>query len=94
MVPSLTEIILLIVIVICIFGLGKLGDISEALGDMRAKRARGLPGSDAVDITPEHQRRASAQAPEPKPGTRKPPVDEAIVDRGDEENEEDNNSEA
>jgi Sec-independent protein translocase protein TatA len=60
MVPSLTEIILLIVIVICIFGLGKLGDISEALGEMRAKRARSLPGPDAVDITPEHQRRARA----------------------------------
>lgn len=80
MVPSLTEIILLIVIVICIFGLGKLGDISEALGDMRARRARSLTGQDAVDITPDHQRRVSEQAAEPKPGTRKHPVDEAVID--------------
>ncbi len=80
MVPSLTEIILLLVIVICIFGLGKIGDISETIGEMRAKRHRGLPGENAVDITPADKRGQASDEREPKPGTREQPVDEAIVD--------------
>ncbi len=100
MVPSLTEIILLIVIVVCIFGLGKLGDISEALGELRAKRARGLPPKDAVDITPDNQRRVASGSVEPRPGTREQPVDEAVVEPDDTQTDEeinrkpDNDSEA
>jgi Sec-independent protein translocase protein TatA len=79
MLPSLTELILLIFIVICIFGLGKTGDISEALGERRARRQKGLPPDDAIDITPEQEQK-TRQATGPKPGTREPPVDEADVD--------------
>lgn len=86
MVPSVNEIILLIVIVICIFGLGKLGDISERFGELRAKRKRGLPPEDAIDITPEHERRAGEPGG-PKPGTREQPVDEADIDDADKHSE-------
>lgn len=82
MLPSITELILLIFIVICIFGLGKIGDVSEALGERRARRQKGLPPDDAIDITPERERKAQA-ATGPKPGTREPPVDEADVDPSD-----------
>lgn len=93
MVPSLTEIILLIVIVLCIFGLGKIGDISERIGEMRAKRQRGLPADDAVDITPKRQRSETTAGAEPKPGTREQPVDEAQIEPSD-ESKPDNPSEA
>ena len=83
MVPSVNEIILLIVIVLCIFGLGKLGDISERFAELRAKRKRGLPPEDAIDITPEQERRAAGGASAPKPGTREQPVDEADIDDSD-----------
>lgn len=78
MMPTLSEIILILVIVICIFGLGKLGDMSEAIGEMRAKR-KGLPGEDAVDITPDEER-AARRSSEPKPGRREQPVDEADIE--------------
>lgn len=79
MVPSLTELILLIVIVLCIFGLGKIGDISERIGQMRADRARGVSGPDAVELPPQKSASNSAHG-DPKPGTREPPVDEAQFD--------------
>lgn len=52
MLPGTTELILVIAIAICIFGLGRLGDISRAIGERRARKARGPAGEDAVDITP------------------------------------------
>jgi Sec-independent protein translocase protein TatA len=79
MLPSITELILLIFIVICIFGSGKIGAISEALGERRARRQQELPPDDAIDITPEQQPKARAAA-NPKPGTRESSVDEADVD--------------
>ena len=75
MVPSLSEIILFLFILVCIFGLGKLGDMSEAIGEMRARKKL---GDEAIDITPDTQR--AEHADEPKPGTREQPVDEAVVD--------------
>jgi Sec-independent protein translocase protein TatA len=84
MLPSVTELILLIFIVICIFGLGKIGDVSEALGERRARQKKGLPPDDAIDITPAEERQKQEQrtrAADPKPGTREPPVDEADVDK-------------
>ncbi|MFW5968238.1 MAG: twin-arginine translocase TatA/TatE family subunit [Persicimonas sp.] len=52
MLPGTTELILVIAIAICIFGLGRLGDISRAIGERRAQKARGPGGEDIVDITP------------------------------------------
>ncbi len=80
MLPSLTELILLVVIILCIVGLGKIGPISEAIGAFRARNARGLPGDDAIDITPKHERSATDADGAVKPGRAEQPIDEAVVD--------------
>jgi Sec-independent protein translocase protein TatA len=77
MLLSLSELILVVLIVLCIVGLAKLPKLSEAIG---RKRARRLAGDEAIDITPEQQRVGGSEAAQPKPGTRQQPVDEAVVD--------------
>lgn len=58
MLPGLTEIILLVLIALCIFGLGRLGDISRAIGQMRAEQRQKVAGDEAIDITPREGREA------------------------------------
>jgi Sec-independent protein translocase protein TatA len=55
MMPNLIEIILIILIVMIVFGLGKLSDIGRAIGEMRAKYLEGREGGDdqTIDITPD-----------------------------------------
>jgi Sec-independent protein translocase protein TatA len=79
MAPSIQEIILLVVICLCIFGLGRLGAISEAIGEMRARRVRGAAGRRTIDITPE--RDEGAEALKTPSHMRVETVDEAIIER-------------
>ena len=67
MMPNLIEIILIIVIVMIVFGLGKLSDIGRAIGEMRAKYLEGREGGDdqAIDITPDNPDSADATASPP-----------------------------
>ena len=57
MMPNLIEIILIILIVVIVFGLGKLSDLGKALGEMRAKYLEGREdGEDqTIDITPQEE---------------------------------------
>lgn len=75
MAPSVPEIILLILIVFCVIGLGRLGAISEAIGARRARRyARREGARQVVDITPGGA--AAQRASRPPKDT----IDEAIVE--------------
>lgn len=49
MAPSIPELILLLLIILCVFGLGRLGAISEAIGERHARRVSG-PGRRVVDL--------------------------------------------
>ena len=53
MFPYFTEIILLGVIVLLVFGMGKLPDIARTLGRMRSEFDRGLKEGEPIDITPD-----------------------------------------
>lgn len=55
MMPNLIEIVLIILIVMIVFGLGKLSDIGKALANMRVKYLEGRDGGDdqTIDITPD-----------------------------------------
>ena len=54
MMPTLSEIILLIVIILLVSGLAKASDIGAAVGRMRAKFLEGMEEEDdeTIDITP------------------------------------------
>jgi Sec-independent protein translocase protein TatA len=62
MMPNLIEIILIILIVMIVFGLGKLSDIGKAIGEMRAKYLEGRQGGDdeTIDITPDETKSPDA----------------------------------
>lgn len=46
MVPSVEEIVLLVITFVCVIGLGWLGRISEAYGERRARRWKAKSGQD------------------------------------------------
>lgn len=55
------EIFIIVVILIVIFGLGRLGDIGEAIGRMR-RRSVGPAEEGAIDVSP------APRKPAPEPG--------------------------
>ena len=59
MMPTLSEIILLIVIILLVTGLAKAGDIGEMFGRMRAKFLEGMKEGEeddnTIDITPDRE---------------------------------------
>ncbi len=64
MMPNLIEIFLIILIVMIVFGLGKLSDIGKTIGEMRAKYLEGHKGGDdnAIDITPRDEQSDEARS--------------------------------
>lgn len=64
MMPNLIEIFLIILIVMIVFGLGKLSDIGKTIGEMRARYLEGRKGGDddAIDITPRDERSDEARS--------------------------------
>lgn len=78
MFANATEIILIILIVVIVFGVGKLPNIAAQLGRMRSEFKKGLEGEgeDApIDITPRGE--------EKKPAGRKPGKFDADVEDAD-----------
>jgi hypothetical protein len=73
------EIVLIIITVVVVFGAGKLPDLASMIARMRSKAQRGLlnPEPGVVDITPNPR---PTHAIDPKPGTRKPGVEDAHID--------------
>ena len=76
----MAEVVLILITVMIVFGAGKLPSIASRLGRLRS-RARGAKASGVpptvIDITPERE----AVAPRgPKPGARRPGVEDAQVD--------------
>jgi sec-independent protein translocase protein TatA len=75
--PHLTEIVLVALIVMVVFGVGKLPNIGLALGRARADFKKGLAEGDAIDITPEPEPR---EEPGRKPGRFEHDVEDAELD--------------
>ena len=79
-----TELILIGVIILITFGIGKMPQIATTLGRMRVGFKQGLSGQDVAgqDASPQAQ---EPEASHPKPGSRKPgkfddTVEDARVD--------------
>ena len=49
---NIGELILLVLVVILVFGIGRLPQIGETIGKMRLKRRKSLTEGDVIDITP------------------------------------------
>lgn len=79
MIPTLSEFILILLIMVCIFGLGKLTSIAEKIGELRSQYKRGAEGEPPLDVTPGSQRKLEPS--QPKPGTRQEPIEDAQVDK-------------
>jgi len=79
MFTNVTEIVLIIVIVIIVFGMGKLPSIATRIGRMRSEFNKGLEGeSQTIDITPSG--RPAKPEKERKPGKFNSPIEDASVD--------------
>lgn len=79
MFTNVTEIVLIIVIVIIVFGMGKLPSIATRIGRMRSEFNKGLEGeSQTIDITPSE--RSATSGKERKPGKFNSPIEDASVD--------------
>lgn len=73
----LAELILTLVVILLVFGVGRLPQIGEAIGKMRRNYSKSLKGEDAIDITP------SAGAPReaaPRGKAGRGPEDAELVD--------------
>lgn len=80
MMLSLPEIILVLVIILLVFGTGKLGSIGQTVARIRLNFNKGL-GQDVVDITAmQSQGPARRGDGQPRPGTRSPGIDDAEID--------------
>ncbi len=77
--PNITELVLIAMIVMLTFGVGKLPNIATALGRARADFKKGLAEAEPVDITPEGGAKAEADG-ERKPGRFDQKVDDAELD--------------
>lgn len=78
----MSELILIALIILVTFGLGKMPQIASTIGKMRVGFKRGLSqeGPQApIDITPSDKHGASAKSR--KPGKFEEPVEDARVDR-------------
>ena len=75
--PHLTEILLVALMVMLVFGVGKLPNIGQALGRARADFKKGLAEGEAIDITPESPPR---EDPGRKPGRFERDVEDAELD--------------
>ena len=49
---NIGELIMLIVVIVLVFGVGRLPQIGETVGKMRKNHRKSLEGDDAIDITP------------------------------------------
>lgn len=79
------EILLILAIVVLVFGVGKVKNIGAALGRSGKEFKKALDGEpeettegQPIDITPKGDQ-DEVVSPDPKPGTRKQPIDEAEV---------------
>ncbi len=75
--PHLTEIVIVALIVMLVFGVGKLPNIGLALARARADFKKGLAEGDTIDITPEAPPR---EDPGRKPGRFAGGVEDAELD--------------
>jgi Sec-independent protein translocase protein TatA len=80
--PGLPELVLLLLIVFITFGMGKLGAIGDVIVRMRRGFSANRLGDESddtpIDITPDSERADARPAyDEPRPGTRRPPVEDA-----------------
>jgi sec-independent protein translocase protein TatA len=92
---NLPEIIIILVIVMIVFGLGKLGNVGAHLESAKKGFREGLEGEepdetsepeettggrDVIDITPHDEEDRDWN---PKPGTRRDPVEDAEIEASD-----------
>ncbi len=79
MLANLTEIVLVVIIILVVFGVGKLPSIATYLGRIRAQFKRGLEEEEPIDITPDEQKRGGAP-PTRKPGRFDTSAEDAQID--------------
>lgn len=82
---NLPEIIIILVIVVIVFGVGKVSTIGSHLGRAKSEFKKGLAGEakagaarDVIDITPGGDE--DDEGYDPKPGTRVDPVEDAEIE--------------
>jgi len=81
--PSVVEIVLLLVIIVLVFGLGKLNTLGKTAGKIKEEFKEGLATGDprvkppAVKLDPEDNEPAFSG---PKPGTRTPGMEDAEIE--------------
>ena len=88
MFPNAMEIILILVIVVLVFGVGKVKNFGMALGRSGKEFKKALDGDEKnaasdddepIDITPGPHADGGDNEGDPKPGTRKQPIDDAEI---------------
>lgn len=82
--PSITELVLLIVIIALIFGLGKLPTLGKQLAHAKKEFKEGLETGE-TEIKPpavhlKNEDEAQTRFDGPKPGTRKPGIEDAELE--------------
>ena len=79
---SVAEIVLILIIIVIVFGVGKVTRIGPQLSKARKELKAGLDGADkpeeVIDITPESE--DNVESYDPKPGTRVDPIEEAEIE--------------
>ena len=78
MLPNITEVVLIALIVMIVFGVGKLPRVAHALGRARSEFKKGLRDEKPIDITPrvDGSRTPSGR----KPGKFDLPIEDATVE--------------
>lgn len=57
------EVVLTVVIILLVFGVGRLPQVGEAVGKMRRNYGLALKGEDAIDITPQRDSDSASSGP-------------------------------
>lgn len=78
MLPNVTELILITIIIMIVFGAGRLTHVASFIGKMRVNFRKGLTMQEPIDITPAGSGASSTH--ERKPGKLSQAVEEAQLD--------------